>query len=226
LRKEQLFLSHLVADNEYFQKHLSGKNVDRRYDVLFSGRIVSKKNPIFFAEVCGRVKERLGKCSVLILGEGEESLKAQMREIFEKQGVTYHFAGFIQHEALPNYYAQAKVLLLPTSGDCWGVVINEAMLAGTPVITTEWTAAAGELVLDGTNGFVLPLESRLWADKIEALLNDPEKLAAFSECAKRTVAPFCFENAAHGILASIHYLEKREHSFVDRAQLKGRHQTV
>jgi len=207
---EQCFLSHLVADNDYFRARLSGKQVERRFDVMFSGRIALEKNPAFFAGVCGGIKQRLGKCRALVIGDGREDLKAAMRSIFEQHGVTYEFAGFIQHDALPDYYAQAKLLLLPTSGDCWGVVINEAMVTGTPVVTTEMTAAAGELVRHEENGLVLPLDAVLWADKIASLLQCPERLDRFGHCAREAVAKFSFENAAQGILSALRYCEQRK----------------
>ena len=47
---EQCFLSHLVADNDYFQRRLANKQVERRFDVMFSGRIAPEKNPEFFSE--------------------------------------------------------------------------------------------------------------------------------------------------------------------------------
>ncbi|MGD0098813.1 MAG: glycosyltransferase [Acidobacteriota bacterium] len=204
---EQLFLSHLVADNDFFQAQLSGKRLERRFDVMFSGRIVSLKNPEFFAKVCASVKTRIGRCRVLIIGDGQEDLKAAMRAIFDRHGVDYEFAGFIQHAALPDYYAQAKLLLLPTSGDCWGVVINEAMLAGTPVVTTEWTAAAGELVLHEQNGLVLPLDVDTWTQAVVEMLSDHEKWELFSRNAQSKVQEFTFDKAAAGILASFRYLE-------------------
>jgi glycosyltransferase involved in cell wall biosynthesis len=204
---EQSFLSHLVADNDFFQARLSGKRLERRFDVMFSGRIVPVKNPEFFAQVCVGVKARLGGCRVLIIGEGDETLKAAMRAIFEKHGVEYEFAGFIPHHRLPDFYAQSKLLLLPTSGDCWGVVINEAMLAGTPVITTDMTAAAGELVLNEQNGFVLPLDVDTWIQKVVELLLDHEKWEMFSTNAQCKVQEFNFDNAAKGILTAFNFLE-------------------
>jgi len=147
---------------------------------MFSGRSVELKNPVFFSEVCAAIKARLGKCNALVIGDGEESLKATMRRIFEQHGVSCEFAGFIKHAELPDYYAQSRMLLLPTSMDCWGVVINEAMLAGTPVITTEWTAAAGELVLDNRNGYVLPLDAQAWASAACELLSNQTMRSSFS----------------------------------------------
>ena len=207
LLPEQLFLSHLVADNDHFETRLKERRIDRRFDVMFSGRIVPVKNPEFFARVCAGVKANLGSCRVLIIGEGDEGLKTAMREIFEKTGVEYEFAGFIPHEALPDYYAQARLLLLPTSADCWGVVINEAMLAGTPVITTEMTAAAGELVLDGQNGYVLPLDEEAWIQAVVKILRDPEEWERFSTNGQGKVREFNYDNAAAGILSAFKYLE-------------------
>lgn len=206
---EQCFLSHLVADNDYFETRLTGQEVKRCFDVIYSGRIAEVKNPAFFAQVCVGIKNRLGECRVLVIGEGEEALKAEMRQICDRHGVSYEFAGFIPHAALPEYYARSRLLLLPTSGDCWGVVINEAMVAGTPVITTEWTAAAGELVLHGHNGYVLPLDVQAWAAAASELLTRPSKWEAFSECARRTVKDFNYDRAAAGILDAFTYLSKR-----------------
>jgi len=206
IRDEQCFLSHLVADNEYFEKRLTNRAPDRRFDVMFSGRIVKVKSPAFFANVCAGIKARLGRCRALVIGEGDAALKEQMRDIFQQHGVSVEFAGFIPHADLPDFYAQSRLLLLPTLGDCWGVVINEAMAAGTPVITTEWTAAAGELVLHGRNGYVFPLDVDAWVSAATDLLSSDSTWEAFSRCARQTVSEFNYDRAAAGILDAFEYL--------------------
>ena len=212
ISNEQCFLSHLVADNDYFESQLAGALPERRFDVMFSGRIVDIKNPVFFAEVCAGIKARMGRCRALIIGEGEEDLKARMRQVFKQNGVSYEFAGFIPHAALPEYYSRARLLLLPTSKDCWGVVINEAMIAGAPVITTEWTAAAGELVLHGRNGFVLPFDTEAWVSAACGLLADRPTWEAFSDSARRTAREFNYDRAAKGILEAFAYLDGKLNS--------------
>lgn len=201
-----LFLSALCADNDYFLNKLNGKTIRKKYDIMFSGRIVDMKNPSFFAEVAVKVKKVLGSCNVLIIGDGDEQLKTKMFQIFETHGIDYDFPGFIKHDKLPDYYSQSKILLLPTSGDCWGVVLNEAMISGVPVITTKMTAAAGELVLEGINGYVLPLDSEQWAEKILMLLTNSEKLNTLSKAAKETALRYNFEKAAEGIIRAIEYV--------------------
>jgi glycosyltransferase involved in cell wall biosynthesis len=204
---EALFISSLCADNQYFTKQLEGKSIIKKYDIMFSGRIAKEKNPIFITDVARKIKQRVGACRVLIIGDGDERLRSKMLKGFDENGIEYDFPGFIEHSRLPEFYSQARMLLLPTSGDCWGVVINEAFICGLPVITTGMTAAAGELVIDGKNGYVLPLDSTLWAERICSLIENEEKYKAFSKCAKEMVGRFTFERAAQGLIGAIEYLD-------------------
>jgi glycosyltransferase involved in cell wall biosynthesis len=200
---DKLFLSALCADNDFFNETLKRAHVPRRYDLLFCGRIAPEKNPLFFAAVATRLKQRLGICSVLVVGDGDPALREQMLDAMRQGGVDVDYAGFVSHADLPRHYAQARVLLFPTSMDCWGVVLNEAMVSGVPVVTTAFTAAAGELVVDGENGYVLPLDLEAWVDAVEALLRDDAKWQSLSAQARATVSFFNFARAAEGIVASI-----------------------
>jgi glycosyltransferase involved in cell wall biosynthesis len=208
IKPEQMFLSPLCADNDYFLDYLAQKEIEKKYDIMFSGRIVDSKNPLFLAEVAAKVKALRGTCSLMIMGDGEEKVKKELFKKLKDLEVDYYFTGFIKHAELPGYYAQAKLLLLPTAADCWGVVINEAMVSGVPVITTEMTAAAGELIKDGVNGYVLPLESDVWAEKISYLLSNPPILEKFVEEGVREVKKYNFNQAAQGILSAIRFMEK------------------
>lgn len=208
INTKAMFLSSLCADNEYFKHQLSKINVEKKYDLIFCGRIVKSKNPLFFAKVAAKICEKRGSCNVLIVGDGDDDIKRELFDYMDDTGVNYNFVGFKRHSELPEYYAQAKLLLLPTLGDCWGVVINEAFISGLPVITTDRTAAAGELVINDRNGYVLPLDPILWADRACRLLGDPSMIADFSSRAKQDVERFNFEVAARGIIDAIRYVER------------------
>lgn len=68
------------------------------------------------------------------------------------------FPGFLSREEMMAYCDAADVFVLPTRGDSWGLVVNEAMARGLPVITTDRCVAGLELVRDGENGFLVPAE--------------------------------------------------------------------
>ncbi|MEX2399812.1 MAG: glycosyltransferase, partial [Rhodothermales bacterium] len=69
-----------------------------------------------------------------------------------------HFAGFRNQTELPACYAAADALVLPSDGrETWGLVANEAMACGLPVIVSEAAGCAPDLVREGETGFTVPL---------------------------------------------------------------------
>lgn len=61
-------------------------------------------------------------------------------------------------DELFEYYKAADLFVLPTREDVWGLVINEAMACGLPVITTEKCGSGAELIEEGRNGYIVPVE--------------------------------------------------------------------
>ncbi len=114
--------------------------------------------------------------------------------------------GRVDPDDLPPLYAAADAVVLPsirtaTFTEPWGLVVNEAMHQGTPVITSDAVgAAAGGLVVDGRNGLVVPQgDADALATRIRALAQNPELRAELGENARRDVAPYTFEAWASGM---------------------------
>ena len=112
-----------------------------------------------------------------MLGEGP------LRGELERYAATHsvpdvHFIGFKNQTRLPTWYRSASVLAVPSEDEPWGLVINEAMCCGVPVITTEEVGAAADLVQDGVTGYLYPcgnvseLEKRLNTVISDARLRD------------------------------------------------------
>lgn len=70
-----------------------------------------------------------------------------------------HFIDFMPKKELADYYRAADIFVLPTREDIWGLVINEAMAYGLPVVTTEKCVAGVEMVCEGHNGYIVPVEN-------------------------------------------------------------------
>ncbi len=121
----------------------------------------------------------------------EEYLKLR-----EELGLTQvYFQGFMKKDALIRYYRAADLFVLPTREDIWGLVINEAMSFGLPVITTDRCAAGLELVEDGVNGYIVPVgDVEALAQKMAlALRSDLEAMGAAS---LQKIRPYTIENMA------------------------------
>ena len=69
-----------------------------------------------------------------------------------------HYLGFMNKSDLSKYYKAADLFILMTRGDVWGLVINEALGYGLPIITTDKCNAGIEMVKQGENGFIVPIE--------------------------------------------------------------------
>lgn len=80
-------------------------------------------------------------------------------EIIKQYGIKHvHFEGFKTKNELKDYYVAADFFVLPTRGDVWGLVVNEAMACGLPVITTNKCNAGLELIQNGYNGYIVNSE--------------------------------------------------------------------
>ena len=80
---------------------------------------------------------------------------------------------FMKKDRLSDYYKAADLFVLPTREDIWGLVINEAMSFGLPVITTDKCNAGLELVKEAENGHIVPVEDyKLLADTMDRVLKD------------------------------------------------------
>jgi len=76
---------------------------------------------------------------------------------------------------VPSYYFSSDFFVLPTRYDIWGLVINEAMAASLPVISSKYAVAANELIRDHMNGFVIdPDDTNEFAEKMKLLIEDKD----------------------------------------------------
>lgn len=196
-----MFKSHLCADNVAFA---AAEARERSFDFIFCGRFVAGKLPLFAIDVAASAGRLLGRRTrLLLVGAGPLDVDARRRAGEAAGEVECIFAGFATQQELPHHYERARLMLFPTAGDTWGVVANEACAAGLPVVTSPQAGAAGELVRDGVNGRVLPLDAQTWAAAAAAILGDDSTWRWMSARSRELVAPYTYDNAAAGLAAAI-----------------------
>jgi len=201
--KASMFQSHLCADNAAFA---ALAHTPRDVDFIFCGRFVAGKLPLFAIEVARATAQRLRRSvTLLMVGSGELESTMRIQADLVSEHVHTHFAGFATQAALPGLYARAKVLLFPSLDDTWGVVANEACAAGLAVIVSPHAGVAGELVRDGVNGRVLPLDTDLWANAAATLLDDPRAWQQMSHRSRQLVQPYTHVNAALGLANAVRH---------------------
>ncbi len=93
--------------------------------------------------------------------------------------------------------ALGDVFVLPSYSEPWGLVVNEAMAAGMPVIVSEKCGSAPDLVIDGENGFTFnPYEISEMTQKMEHFIQNPAVIPIFGEKSKEIIKKFSPEQVA------------------------------
>jgi glycosyltransferase involved in cell wall biosynthesis len=143
---------------------------------LYVGRFIWLKGLSHLLDAFAVLQRRLGMeehTSLLLVGEGPEErrLRAQARDLGLRNIV---FEPFKQQAELPRYYAAADAFVFPTLGDTYGLVVDEAMAASLPVISTSSAGEIRERIEEGVNGYVVPREnSAALLERMELLARDP-----------------------------------------------------
>jgi glycosyltransferase involved in cell wall biosynthesis len=155
----RLGLFHNVVDNNFFcsgalniraQRTASELGLPAQY-FLFAGRLAPEKNIEGLLEAFASYQHRGGSWSLVIVGDGPLRADLQVRAA---PFANVHFAGFQRAADLVSYYAFAGCFVLPSIREPWGLVVNEAMAAGLPIIVSSRCGCADDLIEQGGNGFV------------------------------------------------------------------------
>ncbi len=160
---------------------LSGKTV-----VLFVGRLKRYKGVDTLIEAYSLLRREIDDAALVIVGDGEEAGELKSLAKIEKLS-DVHFVGNIPSNEVADYYFVSDFLVHPArfleqetvNCEAWGLVVNEAMSAGLPVIASTAVGAAYDLVENDKNGFVILPED------IEALKDSMLKLCKDDELRRR-----------------------------------------
>jgi glycosyltransferase involved in cell wall biosynthesis len=190
----------VVGDDERARaRELAGAAPDG-FLALFAGRLVPEKG----------IATLLAAWREAVLPEGS-SLAFAGEGPVPVEGAGVHRLGRIERDSLPPLYAAADALVLPslataTFREPWGLVCNEAMHQGTPVIASDAVgAAAGGLVVDGRTGLVVPAgDAGALAARITALAAGPGLREPLGAAAREHVAAYTPARWAEGMSRALH----------------------
>jgi D-inositol-3-phosphate glycosyltransferase len=154
-------------------------------NIIFAGRIEPLKGIDTLLRAIALIQERrpeaIRNTCVAIIGgdpwaDDTDAEMARLRELRHELGITdfVTFLGSKDQDALPDYYAAAEMVVIPSHYESFGLVALEAMAVGTPVIASE-VGGLAFLVQDGETGFHVPSrDPEALAEKIHLLLANPE----------------------------------------------------
>jgi glycosyltransferase involved in cell wall biosynthesis len=167
---DRIFLGYDAVDNGFFMEksdELGARSLElekeKRPYFLASARFIEKKNlfrllrayALYRKEAERRASSVQGQAvwNLLLLGDG--LLRAQLEQLRLDLGLNdcAQMPGFKQYEELPAYYAHAGAFIHASTTEQWGLVVNEAMASGLPVLVSNRCGCAADLVKEGENGW-------------------------------------------------------------------------
>jgi glycosyltransferase involved in cell wall biosynthesis len=149
--------------------------------ILFCGQMIERKGVDLLLHAFERMIQSGLKARLLLVGR-EAELPQMMQAISPETHQHIEYAGFQAPDDLPYFFRQADLFVLPSRYDGWGVVVNQAVGAGLPIICSDAVGAAYDLVESGVNGEMFPAgDAEALYRALMPYVQDPERLKAASQ---------------------------------------------
>jgi glycosyltransferase involved in cell wall biosynthesis len=144
--------------------------------LVFVGRLIFLKGLEPFLKALSDWSRRHPEeeCEFWIAGDGPT--REELERVPTPPEVRVRYLGNVAYEKLPQLYAEGGILVFPTLADEWGVVVNEGLAAGLPVLGSLYSQAVEELIEDGVNGWTFrPDRPEEMSTAIDRALSTPEE---------------------------------------------------
>jgi glycosyltransferase involved in cell wall biosynthesis len=220
--RERIFLGYDVVDNGYFAQSTQvvrkrKQDVRTQYGLperyfLASARFVEKKNLPRLVEAYARYRDSCRACQdscaiwdLVLLGDGSLRQEIETQIADPRIQGSVHLPGFRQYGDLPAYYGLASCFIQASTVEQWGLVVNEAMASGLPVLISNRCGSAPDLVQEGVNGFVFdPLDVERLATLMFHVAAMPEqRLAEMGHASRQYVAEWTPETFATNLWKAV-----------------------
>jgi glycosyltransferase involved in cell wall biosynthesis len=166
------------------------------FNLLFVGRLSPEKGFPTVLEVLERLQASGLNVGLIVLGDGLYRSKYEAL-VMEKGLKHVLFLGFKQPRELPYFYRLGDLLIMPSTSEPWGLVVNEAMSCGIPVLCSPKVGAAQDLVIEDSTGFQCE-SAEIYESHIKELVENPFKLKDMGKNCREIIKKFSPQACADG----------------------------
>jgi glycosyltransferase involved in cell wall biosynthesis len=207
---DAIFLGYDVVGNDVFHpdqiKSLSSP-LDKPF-FLAINRFVHKKNLPFLLAAYADYRKLTGDQSwdLVLCGDGELRLQLEQQVINQGTKDYIHFPGFLQQQELLPYFAHASCFIHASIQEQWGLVVNEAMAAGLPVLVSNRCGCYEDLIIEGVNGFGFDPENSQQLTELMCKISSGEvNLAEMGKAALAHIQKFAPEDFAQSLVQAVEF---------------------
>jgi len=167
----------------------------------FAGKFVEKKRPLDFVRALSQARRMGAHVSGLMIGDGPLR-PACAREVLEIKAPIL-FTGFLNQREILEGYVAADALVLPSDGETWGLVVNEAMVCGRPCFVSDQVGSGPDLIAEGINGAMFPSGNSDWLAGLLRQYADRPRLGAMGQHARESIDRYSPRVAADRLVAAV-----------------------
>jgi glycosyltransferase involved in cell wall biosynthesis len=216
MSSECVFDGYDAVDNEHFRagaerarldpvRTQSSLNLPCDY-FLACARFEPKKNLRGLIEAYGRYVQQAGPEPWRLVVVGDGSSRADLESLATKLGIGEKilFRGLAGYQELPGIYGLAKAFVHASTTEQWGLVVNEAMAAGLPVLVSERCGCVSELVKNEVNGFTFnPWDAEEMAQRMLIVHRDSSSLQQMGQESAAIIAEWGVERFARNLRRAV-----------------------
>jgi glycosyltransferase involved in cell wall biosynthesis len=146
---------------------------------------------------------------LVIVGDGEQRAQLEAHTT-QRMLPNVRFAGFRNQSELPRFFQLADVFVLPSRHEPWGLIVNEAMASGCPVIVSSDVGCHTDLITDGIEGCVYPVGNiAALTEALRRVFASPTSAAAMGQRARTRISTWTYEEDVHGLCSALAVVTRR-----------------
>ncbi len=174
---------------------------------IFAGKLIEKKRPLDFLRALEIARRRGVRASGLVVGDGP--LRSRCERFVEERNLNVRFTGFLNQTQMAQAYVAADALVLPSSSETWGLVVNEAMACGRPCFVSDRVGCGPDLILSNETGALFPKgDVEALANLLTSVAASPELLVEMGRRAARLVQEKSMTSAIERLVAAVETVGK------------------
>jgi glycosyltransferase involved in cell wall biosynthesis len=214
LNKDAIFIKGNTTDNDFYYKHTNEFRTKRvalskqyglaKQNFLYIGRFSKEKNIFHLLRAYKKLKAD-NDWGLILVGDGPQSDK--IINYIEQNDIRNVCIPGFQHQAdIPKFLAVSDIFVLPSTSEPWGLVVNEAMAAGLPVLVSRKCGCHPDLIKEGNNGFSFdPFDDNELYELMKNAADGKYDLPLMGEASLEIIKNYTPKRAAEAISQAIEF---------------------
>lgn len=188
VKSKDILANNISSAEKMYSRQRLGLKGDKI--ILSVGQFIPRKGYDILIEACSGLSNQIG---VYIVGG---KITQEYKKLINKYGLeNIHFIDFMKKSDLAEYYKASDFFVFPTREDIWGLVVNESMAYGLPVISTTMCNSAMQLIEDGKDGFIIPTNNVVaLREAIQKLVDNDDLQENMASSALEKIRKYTIEN--------------------------------